>query len=148
MHHHMRNILSPTTKKTLLLCIWKCLHFLFLLRWHILALGGWFVVDEAFFFLFFLSPHLKMTTFLSLLLAFQIQFLFFWFLIFFLNPFYKCFICFNFIIQSQLIIYFFSFNLIHIFLISIFFLVSFVICFQFHPVIFDWLRIRLHDFFI
>jgi len=74
--------------------------------WEICRLWS-FLSFFLFFFSSFIFPPLKITGWSSLLLIFQLRFLFFWFFIFVLGYFVKVLFVFNSIIQSQFVMYFF-----------------------------------------
>jgi len=90
-----------TSKNALLMRRWKCHHVLFHMEQHMSTLVVWFVVGESFFSSSFLFSHLKIIVWPSLLLIFQFQSLFFWFIFFVFDPFVKVLFVFNFILQSQ-----------------------------------------------
>jgi hypothetical protein len=81
------------------------------------------LLSMSLFFSSFLSPHLKIIVWSSLLLIFQFQSLFFLFIFFSFDPFVKVLFVFNFILRSQFTKNIF-FNLILILLI--FFLNPFI----------------------
>ena len=80
-------------KTALLLCRWKYYHFLFLLVRCVMEADRWFMVIV--FPFSFLSFPLKSTRWPSLILIFQFQSSFFWFLIFVLSTFIKILFVFN-----------------------------------------------------
>jgi hypothetical protein len=98
----------PEIKYIISMCHLICWYLLFQIRWRESTVMGRFLTRMIFFlFLFPLLP-LKNSDWSSLLLIFQLQSLFFWYLIFVLDPFVKNLYLFNFILQSQFVMYFFS----------------------------------------
>jgi len=98
--HFGQRVWSLSTSKNILLsCCWKRRHVLFLLVWHYRRwwLGFSLVSLSSFISL---SPPLKIIAWHSLLLLFQLQFLFFLFLIFVFSSFLEVLFVFNLILQS------------------------------------------------
>jgi hypothetical protein len=117
----------PAPKTIISLCHCKCRRIFFFFGQCLLKLSGQFVVCEAFFFFFvsFLFSSSKMTAWSSLLLIFQIQSIFFWFLIFVLGLFVNIYLFWISSFNLNLSYIMFS-NLVIILLIFNFFLVLFV----------------------